>query len=137
MSRIMKTLAREVRVGDFHNREDEYLIRLWSDVRDDNGQRMWVDFAIYEVIGCESGGKRRKFYNRKDSVTSPNPVYDPEEAESAVEGFVKWDGCTQFTADIHVDCKRHLDALLEMIGLAREGAAEIMGSAWDAKDEYG
>jgi hypothetical protein len=132
----MKTLAREIRVGDFYKHEDECLIRLWSDVRDDNGQRMWVDFAIYEVIGCESGGERRKFYNRKDSVTSHNPVYDPEEAESTVDGFVKWDGCTQFTANIHVDDKDSLDTLLEMIGRAREEAAEIMGDAWDAKHEY-
>jgi hypothetical protein len=139
MTRIMNELVREVRFGDLHKGEDEILIRLWSDVREDNGERMWVDFAIYEVIGNDHDGpnkKGRKFYQQKGASVSPMPVYDPEEAESLVEGFVKWDGCTQFTADIHVDSRDHLDIILSSIGRARQEAADVMAGCWLDKGEY-
>lgn len=50
-----------------------------------------VDFKVYEIIGTNSSGN---LYQRKDSSYSPDIVESTEEAETYLEGSVKWDGCS-------------------------------------------
>jgi hypothetical protein len=108
-------------------------VRLWSDpVSENDDQFMWVDFEIIEVLGFEKDG--RECYNRRDSSRSPDPLYELDNAEPIASGFVKWDGCTQFNADIHIDGRAHLEHLLEAIAEARRLAAELMGNL--VGDEY-
>ncbi len=137
---ISKTLLSTTILGDFHEHEDEYHIRIFGDEKEPGHGIYWIDFQIFEVIGYDwgAGVKGRKFFNLKKSPRSPEPVYTYDEAAVIVEGFVKWDGCTQFDfpEGIHVDSKRHLDALFSAVCRARELASEAMPGKM-INDDYG
>lgn len=139
--KIQKTHRRTIVLGDFHKPgSDETHVRLFSEPNED-GETYWVDFQIFEIVGCDHEPYQapgRKFFNRKGATSSPDPVYTYEEAQPIVDGFVKWDGCTQFEFPdgVHVDCKRHLEALFSAVGEARKAAAELMGPTWDCRREY-
>lgn len=133
---ISKTHRRDVVLGDIYERcSNEYHVRLFADANSE-GRTHWVDFQIFEIIGYDSDGERRKFFNKRDSPHSPDAVYSYDEAEIIAEGFVKWDGCTQFDiASVHVDDREQLAALFAAISKARELAAEEM-PGMEIGDEY-
>ena len=56
-----------------------------------------LDFKVYQVRGWEEDGK--KLYNSTDTLKVPIERYTTEVGEAAVlmEGFLKWDGCCNFT----------------------------------------
>lgn len=136
MSRISKTHRRDVIVGNWPNDPSEFHIRIWADTKE-NDETYWVDFEIFEVIGHDGSRENpgRKFFNKKDSMTSPNPVYEYDEAESIVEGFVKFDGCTQYDMNVHIDSREQMDFLFTAISKARQLAAEEMPGMM-IRDEY-
>lgn len=132
---ISKTHRRDVVLGELFKTEGEYHVRLFADANEE-GRTHWVDFQIFEVIGYDSDGEKRKFFNRKDAQSLPDPVYSYDEAEVVAEGFVKWDGCTQFdVGSVHVDSKEQLRALFVAIEKARELAADEMPGMM-INDEY-
>lgn len=60
----------------------------------------WLDFLAYEAIG-ESGNNGHdddgaKLFRRKGEARGDGVTTTPEEAV-ALGGFVKWDGCCEFT----------------------------------------
>lgn len=61
---------------------------------------LWCDFAIYEATGWEVDNESPLFElkNRRSSVecASWSNACDP-----TMTGYVKWDGCTEFTASAH------------------------------------
>jgi hypothetical protein len=103
----------------------------------DDGDISWVDFELFEVTGVPHPAGTPAEYQRRDSDHGPDLVRDLDEAESTAEGFVKWDGCTQFEVGaVHVDSKRQLDRLLAAIGEARRRCALAMGKYYDRPTEY-
>ena len=53
-----------------------------------------------------------------------------------MDGFVKWDGCTQFTVDFHGDSRQDLEALTSALMHARLLSAQLMPSHYDRRGEY-
>lgn len=150
-------LISETRIGDVDAdaASTEFVIQLFG-----GGETiMWIDFRIAEVIGTVvedgTGAMRmghamairtlpraangRKFFNRRGSSFSPDPVYTMDDAELIAVGFVKWDGCTQFhMSHVHVDGRAELDAMFAAICKARELAAGAMTPSGygNVRDEY-
>lgn len=59
----------------------------------------WLDFKAYECIGEETHPNAgRKLFYKKDWRTSSDHAESIEDAEVTVEGFVKWDGCSEMSA---------------------------------------
>lgn len=113
------------------------LCLYWKPAESDDPRVYWVDFELFEVHGVPYPERKPAEYQRRDSNNGPDLVRDLDEAESAAEGFVKWDGCTQFEVSaVHVDSKRGLDRLLTAIGEARRRCALAMGSNYDRPSEY-
>lgn len=122
---VSKTHRRDVVLGDFEKRGHEHHVRLYADKNADD-ETHWVDFKIYEVIGYDSETKQRHFH-RDGSNNGADGTTSYDEADTAAEGFVKWDGCTQFgMIPIHADDKYDLIALFAAVLKARELAAEEM-----------
>lgn len=120
---------RDVILGNFDDGEDEFHIRLFGEDKQHNGRIMWVDFQVFSVAGCNAGDRRRVFQRADDGFT-----HDYAEAEPVCNGFVKWDGCTQFEVDGHVDDRDSLVQLLRAIEEARRLAAAAMPSEEIAKE---
>jgi hypothetical protein len=79
----------------------------------------WADVEVYEYIGEEVSNPPRKFFNRKNWVSSPDPVYSIDEAEPYLTGYIKWDGCSELNIGCPHWCgpyqyKKHF-ALLEWL----------------------
>jgi hypothetical protein len=55
----------------------------------------WADVEVFKYIGKEMSDPPRLFFNRKDWVAGPDPVYSMDEAEVYLEGYIKWDGCCE------------------------------------------
>jgi len=113
------------------------LCLYWKPASPDDDRVYWVDFELFEVIGLPHPEGKPAEYQRRGSHSSPDLVRDLDAAESAAQGFVKWDGCTQFEISaVHVDSKRQLDRLLAAIGEARRRCALAMGGNYDKPSEY-
>lgn len=110
-----------------------YLIRLYADEWD-GGSIGWVDFQVFGLVGEQSDGTF--LYPRKDAISSMDLVEDLAQAETEADGFVKWDGCTQFAVGhVHIDHVDQLDRLFESIKLARFEAAQLMADK-DIMEDY-
>jgi hypothetical protein len=112
---------------------DEFTVLLrWDDPDGDHAPwPNWVDFEIVEAP--EVNGERR-YRSRKDGTYST----DPEDSERIINGFVKWDGCTQWWAECaHVDDESGQDALLAAVRIARAEAIDAMGKNYFHHPEFG
>lgn len=74
----------------------------------------WANVTVYEIIGTADNAA--PLFNRKDSAFSPDFVYSHTEAEVYLDGFVKWDGCTELNQGTPHWCgahgyKQHCDLL--------------------------
>ena len=116
---ISKTHLRDVKVTD----EDYagYLVRLYGDAVNDN--LTWVDFKIYAFASIDA-----------DEPLFSGEMYpvplDHAEVEVLAEGFVKWDGCTQFNADVHIDEESDLLLFNTALVETRRHARDLMGGTW-------
>lgn len=99
---------------------------VWSWEPNSEGECIWLDFEIYKLLGSAEANDGERAYNRKGSDYSPNPVYDLDEAQIEIKGFMKWDGCCQFTLEdppAHLDSRHSLKAWLDVIdGVTAEAA---------------
>lgn len=126
MSRIMKTLLSTTVLGNYEKREAEHHIRLWGDPNPTNGELYWIDFEVYTVEGYEIGRESERIFQKKGETSNFPGTTDLDEAEPIAHGMVKWDGCTQFNMDVHIDSKSHLESLFAAVLEARRLAAEAM-----------
>lgn len=136
MSRISKTHRLDHHIGSFVDGQDELVIRLWADDHKDGGGIYWVDWEVIEVAGEEhvSGGVPQVRYQRRGATNGLDWTDILDDAEPVAEGMTKWDGCTQFTTDIHVDSRHHLDSIFGAIQEARRLAASLMPDKLVAED---
>lgn len=67
--------------------------RHWSlemTSKEARGDTYWLDWRAVEIIGTSLDGSTR-YYGELNDMHE-----DPSKAETAVEGYTKWDGCTEF-----------------------------------------
>lgn len=103
-----------------------FTLCLYWNPTDDDDRVLWVDFELFEVT-CLFGPAGTPYYPRRDATIGLDTVLSLAEAETAAEGFVKSDGCTQFTVgEVHVDSRAGLLQLLNAIETAREECAMAM-----------
>lgn len=103
-----------------------FTLRLyWSPLED--GRVLWVDFELFEVISLDSPNTGKLYYERRGATSGMDMVDDLDEAGPVADGFVKWDGCTQFEiAQVHVDHRKDLEDLFHGIAEARRLCAQAM-----------
>ena len=53
------------------------------------------------------------------------------EAAFDAHGFVKWDGCAQWSCDVHLDGRQPRRSFFDAVDRAHFVAAEIMDGHWD------
>lgn len=124
---ISKTLRRTIVLGDWNKDGDEHHVLLYAD--EQNGKIIWVDFKVFHVAGSNIDGTEKLLAGEN------HPVKSYDLAEPDAEGFVKWDGCTQFAVDGHVDNRQELTSMFAAIERARSAAAELMPEQ-DIANEY-
>lgn len=135
---ISKTLRLEHSVGNYLTGSSEWVIRLYGD--DDHGGKIgWVDFIIIHVAACNEA-HTIKYYNKNVGDGPQDMTEKPDEAVIDCSGFVKWDGCTQFSIEhIHIDDRSNFELFVTALLLARELAASIMTTETSndyIKEEY-
>lgn len=110
------------------------LRRFWK--ANGDGRVLWVDFELFECTSYPTDNPDAWEFERKGAMEGWDTTPNLDEAQPVAEGFVKWDGCTQFdVASVHVDSKHGLLNLFHGIGEARRLCAEAMGDAYD-RSEY-
>ncbi len=96
----------------------------------------WVDFAVFDVVGCTDDGP---CYLLPGWGSTMDSTQDIEQAGPMVEGFVKWDGCTQFSFPdgVHIDSLDDMADLFAAIEHARRVAmVEIIAEKQMEPREY-
>jgi hypothetical protein len=88
----------------------------------------WASVEVYEVVAIECGTERILFAREDQRPPSNDDTDNVDEAEKYLEGFIKWDGCTELNQGRPHWCgpdgyKKHI-ALLEYI---YKRAFELMG----------
>jgi hypothetical protein len=88
-----------------------------------------VDFKVYEVQGwvqSESGEWDVPEYEAADAKDFGDSVDSPEGATPLMQGYVKWDGCSNWSFPSTEKCMYHACG---RPGLTRVG--EVMARCWD------
>lgn len=106
---------------------DEFGFRLRWEVQDH-----WADVRAYEVVAIGAEGK---LYQRKDSSFSPDPVESLDEAEVYLEGYIKWDGCSELDMGCPHWCgpgdwQKHIKLLEHIWRTAFELMGKPLPSQW-------
>lgn len=80
--------------------EDEEEKTLTEDVLGEFGFRVvwryrphWADVRVYDITSRTVDGE--PLFDRDGRTSLPDPVDSIEEAEVYLDGFVKWDGCSE------------------------------------------
>lgn len=111
---------------------------LWRDIwyacRFTTKGTTWTDFVLCEVAAMHSGKASDvdgvPMFDRKGSKSSLNRTENLDEAEPAAEGFIKWDGCMQFTSGHqHFDNRADVDRYAEALHRIRDKAIAVGGDA--------
>lgn len=102
----------------------------------DDGRVGWVDFELFEVTAL-AGAANELEYPQRGATRSTDVTSSLDEAEPTAQGFLKWDGCTQFSVEpVHVDGRGELENLFHGISEARRLAAAAMPATYDKDSEY-
>ncbi len=122
------------------------LIEDLLDTDDDFGFRVrwrysdyWADVEVFEYIAQDinnDGSRGPKSFNRKNFVSSPDPVYSIDEAESYLEGYIKWDGCSELDIGCPHLCgprayRKHFAILEAIYKRAQELMSHGNDQPWD------
>lgn len=115
----------------------QYLLRIRQN-RGSDGEALTCAF---DLVKCwpQPDGHSYRYARDCRFLHGPGPhdgsTADLAQAELQLEGFVKWDGCTQLWVNrVHVDDLVDLDAFLEAIREARRLCAGHLGR--DVASEY-
>jgi hypothetical protein len=100
--------------------------------------------VAFEKVGTECGDAPRTLYERKGRRSSEDHAYTLDEAEPYLEGYVKWDGCTELDLGSFHWCglegyKKHCDLLqyiyIRSQQLMSKSDTELFGGPWSAAAE--
>lgn len=82
----------------FYKLDDYVAVEMWPYTgAPGTGDVYTVEFVVYEANEWFRGNDERGVhFQRKDSVSSPNPVDSLDDAEWSIIGGVKWDGCVNY-----------------------------------------
>ena len=91
-----------------------------------------VDFRAVEITATDIGKGDFKAERGwpKDGGDGPlDLVYDPAQAERFIEGFVKWDGCSEISFDgsMHLCGKEAIDQLADGLKRIHARCGELLG----------
>lgn len=76
--------------------DHEFLILFESKENEDGGY-IWINYSVYEIPCVEIIGETEKDqFNRIGYTGSGEYVDTLDQAEVFIEGWLKWDGCTEF-----------------------------------------
>lgn len=71
-------------------------------------QDHWLDFKAYEIASVEqSPNKGQRWFARKGATDGMDMTLDISDAEPDVDGFVKWDGCSEMSIGQPHFCGAH------------------------------
>lgn len=73
---------------------DEFLIVFRSETKSTEAY-YWLNFTVYEIPSHEMPGNIPS-YNKKGYTGAGEYVEKIEDAEVFIQGFLKWDGCTEW-----------------------------------------
>lgn len=125
------------RIDDFGDEEGEGYLLTFTWNMDKDNKIYSVNWFIFEIQGRHEG---KPILAKNGCLSFPArgnyAITDWREAGHEAEGFVKWDGCSQWeTASLHLDgaTKRH--TFFAAVDKAHMICKEIMGSTWDESDE--
>lgn len=109
-----------------------YLVRFRWDP-DEESRVYWIDFEVHEVTTTDMDGNPSFMVGLE---LNEGLTENPDEALPTVQGFVKWDGCTQIwfsdeSPMIHADCQEDLTCLFSCLTEIREKALDVMGTRED------
>jgi len=76
--------------------EDDFGYRVVFEV-----QEHWVDYKAYQCTAIGENGKEFDCCLESGEIV---PTYELDKAEVTVEGYVKWDGCTEFSINQTHQC---------------------------------
>lgn len=106
---------------------DELWKTHWYETSEDFGWMLryrhtdhWLDYEAYKMTASSD----ERMYERKGAQDGFAMTSNIEEAEVTISGYVKWDGCTEFTLNNthfcgRADLKETLDLLLFIHDFAR------------------
>lgn len=130
-----------------------WILLYWSE--DTKGGPLWIDFEIIEGVGClveksergvhlgSAGAGPVVFYATEHRqligpVGVDTTTTDLNRAIWSVQGFVKWDGCTQVyfpDGPLHHDSQAELRGTFGAICRAQDRCYEIYAEAESRRDE--
>lgn len=124
-------------IDDPTNSGYQVFFAAWSWTPESDGSTIWVNYRMWKanVWLPSSGGDVPAFADNSvswsDIASAPT---DPRKSAPLMDGYRKWDGCTQWTMDddwSDSDNAEDLEALFRAIRRTHIIAAEIMGDAWE------
>ena len=83
-----------------------------------------VDYRVYRHEGQTLDGI--PLFHRAGAATSPNIVETTDESEVYLSGFVKWDGCSNWSFDELARCQLHACDRDSLLAIGR-----VMAACWD------
>ncbi len=95
-------------------------------------QEYHVEFRAVEITATnitESNFKADRGWPKKGGHGPLDIVYDPAQAERFIEGFVKWDGCSEvsFDGSMHLCGKEDINQLADGLKRIHARCGELMG----------
>jgi len=95
----------------------------------------WTDLKVYKIAGRDLDDDRASF-DRAGAMNSSDLVYDIEKAETYLEGYIKWDGCSELDQGCPHWCgprdyKQHIALLEHLYRRSQELMARGNWEPWD------
>src|SRR5277367_1987808 len=66
-----------------------------------------VEYKIYEIVATSCGDDPKPLFQNRNARSHPDPVESIEDAEVYMQGFVKWDGCSNWILQADRKCMLH------------------------------
>jgi hypothetical protein len=85
----------------------------------------WCDLKVFKIEWEDSEG--RPCFWRQGSDHNGDATPEISEAEPYIEGFVKWDGCSEFDGRVHFCGPEHYRDYFELLQYIYERAFVLMG----------
>jgi len=94
----------------------------------------WTDLKVYKITSRDTDGLLS--FDRKNARSLPDPVESIDEAEVYLEGYIKWDGCSELDQGRPhwcgpFDYKQHIALLEHLYRRSQELMTRGNWEPWD------